>query len=123
VGARSFYRLGDAEIVGLPVDGREGFRIVRSARPHSRHFWSDSDAGKQPGRGPTLLYLGLSVFLTPDVARERAQRWPVLGAWIARMDLASERGFWFAHTFSDDHITLWGLPDDLAAAVIAVEGV
>jgi len=84
---------------------------------------SNYELGSRP-RGleieSTLIHLGLSMYLTLEMATATAQRWPQIGRRIAEVHLQPENGFCFADTAQPGHITVWGRPLQLLTCVVDI---
>jgi hypothetical protein len=100
------------------------FRIVRTDESDDpvllNSFRSNYELGGEPRRverSSTVIHMGISVYTDGDVARETAERFPKLGDFIARLDLQPGHGFNYSPTGHPLHLTMWGDPVKLAAAV------
>lgn len=61
--------------------------------------------------------MGLSVFSTQAAARAMALKWPMIGTFVAELDLEPEQGFCLADTGQPGHWTLWGRPLQLLSSI------
>jgi hypothetical protein len=81
-----------------------------------------SFARHRPPRGwesrNVLIQMGLSTFQRRDRAEAVARRFPIIGDHVARLVLEQGWGFAYAHTGPRGHVTVWGRPLQLLAAVI-----
>jgi hypothetical protein len=96
------------------------YRVYRGD-PTVASFMS-SFSRRRPPRGwesrNVLIQMGLSTFLRLDGAEAVATRFPVIGDHVACLVLRHGCGFAFAHTGPRGHVTIWGRPLQLLAAVI-----
>jgi hypothetical protein len=89
-----------------------------------RDFFSNAELGKRrrPDVGETEEeWQGLSVFDSLDAVRamlRRVPRFPL--RLVARLELPDNAPVRIAKTFGPGHYTLWGEPEVLRAAVVAV---
>ncbi len=60
------------------------------------------------------IHMGLSVYTTLEQAAETARKWPVIGSFVAQLELSAGHGFNFADTGPPGHLTLWADPVKLA---------
>ena len=99
------------------------YRIVLTNPPTLVDFLSDEAQGRPP-RGETHRYLwdGISVYATAQQARNKAQDYPFLGQFIARLDIPDQASVRSERTLrrSRGHHTLWGDPAYLLRCVVAV---
>ena len=100
-------------------------RIVESSPLTLTDFMSDVARGRV--RYPIAieqlrLRSGLSVFNTEAQARRKALDLPILGVYIASLEIPDGTEVRFEHTLrsSPGHHTLWGDPVELLAYVAAV---
>jgi hypothetical protein len=82
----------------------------------------DSDfALNKPPRGPQInapIQMGLSMWTSDEGARRKNDEFDGrLGDRIAVLELEGSLGIWWAQTFSAEHMTVWGRPDDLEECV------
>jgi hypothetical protein len=106
------------------------FRIVRSDNVEDpvllNSLRSNYELGEEPRkveRSSTVIHMGLSAYLDEGVAHGTAQRWEKLGRYVAELRLRPGQGFNFAHTGHPLHLTLWGDPVKLQAAVADIQPV
>jgi hypothetical protein len=126
--------------IEVPEGGLSVFRFVHCKDPGDEKlkadFESDAARGKKPlGRSARIPELrdGMSVFRSLDLARarwrniaHRARRGNPkaeikIGSYIARVDLRPDIGIMYEDLGDPDgHMTLWGPPVTLAAAVAEI---
>jgi hypothetical protein len=116
---------GDLDLVVAPV--RETaivYRIVRGADRsapavldslRSHYEWGAPPRGYE--RRLAVIHMGLSVFSTQAAARAMALKWPMIGTFIAELNLEPEHGFCLADTGQRGHWTLWGRPLQLLDSI------
>lgn len=110
-----------------PDGGLEAYRIVRAASAWDPElldsFRSNYEQGKPPrhieGR-LAVVQMGLSMYLEGRQAGRTARRWPLIGTHVAEMQLDPGQGFSYAATGPPGHITVWGRPLQLQAAVVDI---
>jgi hypothetical protein len=109
----------------LPV-----FRIVKTDNIDDlelvNSFKSHYEIGRMPRGGavrPAILHMGISVYLRPEDARETARKWPVIGAFVALLQLTSGQGFNIAETGHPGHRTVWGDPFKLRNTLVDIVSV
>jgi hypothetical protein len=98
------------------------YRIVRTDPPTVTDFLTDRQAGRQPP-SPHLLRLwdGRSVFDTEDTAREVAMRFPVIGSYIATLDIIEGGAISAERTLRrPGHYTLWGDAAAILERVVSI---
>jgi hypothetical protein len=101
------------------------YRVVRTNPPTAADFESDRARGRQPA-DPAMgaLWDGFSAFDTEDRARRKAQDFPVLGGWIAELELREGGPIrWKRTTKARGHYTVWGRPATVCRCVVRVVGV
>jgi hypothetical protein len=89
-------------------------------------FRSHYETGKPPRNveeGWAVVHMGISCFRTEGAAASTARFWPVIGDHVAAVDLGPGEGFNIAETGSAQHLTIWGDPVKLAAAVEEIRAV
>jgi hypothetical protein len=116
-------------VVSVIADGPavEAYRIVRGANladpALADAFRSNYEQGKPP-RGVesrlAVVQMGISMYMRPAQAEKTARRWPKIGNHIAEMSLTSGEGFAYAPTGPPGHITVWGRPLQLRAAIVDI---
>ena len=100
------------------------FRFVATDPPTVRDFFSNFQLGRprRPQAGETEEeWRGLSVFDSPEAARAmlvRVPRFPL--RLLARIELPDDASVRIEKTFGPGHYTIWGDPQVLLDAVIAV---
>ena len=106
---------------------RTFYRIVRTDPPTLGEFMSAQARGKPPpdDEPETLrLHDGLSAYATIAQARRKARASPVLGRYIARLEIPEGGPIRWERTLtSSGHHTIWGVPADLLRCVVLVEPV
>jgi hypothetical protein len=105
--------------VVIPVS----YRIVRSNPPTAEDFTSPMMLGKPPQRRERQYpgeWAGLSMFDSVESARAMARRFPILGGWIATVQLDPRR-IVARPTFGPGHYTVWGPPSALLDAVVSLQ--
>ncbi len=99
------------------------YRIVQTNPPMLVDFLSDEAQGRPP-RSETHRHLwdGISVYATEQQARNKAQDYPFLGQFVARLDIPDQAPVQSERTLrrSRGHHTLWGDPAYLLRCVVAV---
>ena len=120
---------GEAKLVVvelLPDFETRLYRVTKSDDPSEEEFLdslrSHYEIGWHP-RGaprPAVLHMGLSMFRTPEKARGTAWKWPVMGEFVAELELTSGNGFNLADTGAPGHVTVWGDPMWLRDAVVDI---
>jgi hypothetical protein len=82
---------------------------------------SDFAAGRPP-RGPqrrnAAIHMGLSMWTSEFAARAKNDEFDgKLGDRVVRLELDGNLGIWWAQTFSPEHMTVWGRPEDLERCI------
>jgi hypothetical protein len=106
---------------------RAFYRIVRKNPPTADDFTSNAAKGR-PLRDPSpetrRLWDGLSVNATEAQARRRARQYPVLGAYIAVLEIPVASSVRVERTTGvPGHHTMWGEPEELLRFVVRVVAV
>lgn len=102
------------------------YRVVRSGNKEDpvlvNSLRSHYELGHEPPGPvrPAALSMGLSTYLAIDSARDTATKWPQIGSYVAKLALKEGKGFNWAMTIHPQHITVWGDPVKLAAAVVDI---
>lgn len=101
------------------ASGEAAFRLFREAE--GLNFESDFAANRPP-RGAQKrsapIHMGLSMWISEQSARAKNDEFDgKLGDRIAMLDLDGKLGVWWAQTFSPDHMTVWGRPEDLERCI------
>jgi hypothetical protein len=103
---------------------RTFYRFVETDPPTARDFASNFLLGRprRPQAGETEdEWRGLSVFDSPDAARAMLRRVPRFRRrLLAQLELPDDAPVRIAKTFGPGHYTLWGDPQRLRDAVVAV---
>ena len=107
---------------------RTFFRLVKSATPRQRDFFSNETkrGAPVPDLAPHLqrLWDGISVHETEAQARRQARETPWLGRYIAELHVPEPPpgGMRWERTIAgnDGHFTLWGDPKALLSYVVQV---
>jgi hypothetical protein len=85
---------------------------------------SNYEVGRSPHpaeRRAIAVYMAVSMFEDGELLRRLALRRPDrIGTHLARIELRPRLGICMADTGSDDHWSIWGLPNQLAECVIDV---
>jgi hypothetical protein len=101
------------------------YRIVRANPATLADFLSAEALGKPPpDLAPETLRLhsGLSVYATIAQARRKGRASPILGSYVAQLDIPEDGPITWERTRpSSGHHTLWGDSAYLLARVVAVE--
>jgi hypothetical protein len=96
------------------------YRIVKADPPTRRDFTSRREKGLPP-RGPELtrpqLWSGISVFDTPERARDVVRRTRMRGL-LARLEIPDDAPIRLRKTLGSGHYTLWGDPEQLLGYVV-----
>ncbi len=100
------------------------YRIVRGADRSAPAVLDSLRSHYERGAPPrgyerrlAVIHMGLSVFSTPSAAGAIALKWPMIGTFIAELNLEPEHGFCFADTGQRGHRTLWGRPLQLLDSI------
>ena len=103
----------------VPAQGGETFyRLLRGRRPEARDLYSARELGRRaPSRTLWVVFVGVSMFDSPEGALAVARRRPAI---VAQVALPAGRGVSYARTAGQGHYTIWGAPEDLLAAVVDV---
>jgi hypothetical protein len=101
------------------------YRIVATNPPTRRDFQSAASRGQIPlSQDPEELRLahGISTFATLTQARNKAQRYPWLGAYIAELTIPEAPEITIERTLpgTRGHHTVWGDPEQLLRCVVRV---
>jgi hypothetical protein len=64
-----------------------------------------------------VIHMGLSVFSTRAAAAAMALRWPMIGLFVAELNLEPGNGLCLADTGQPGHWTLWGRPLQLLGSI------
>lgn len=101
------------------------YRIVKEEGPTAEDFTSKMMQGHWPQRRDRQHpneWVGLSMFDSAELARRMARRFPILGTWVATVQLDPRRVI-VAKTFGEGHYTVWGHPLAGLDAVAEIEPV
>ncbi len=100
------------------------YRIVRGADRSAPAVLDSLRSHYERGAPPrgyerrlAAIHMGLSVFSTPAAAKAMALKWPVIGMFVAELDLKPGNGFCLADTGQPGHWTLWGRPLQLLGSI------
>ncbi len=103
------------------------YRIVRGADRGAPAVLESLRSHYEQGAPPrgyerrlAVIHMGLSVFSTQAAARAMALRWPMIGTFIAELNLEPEHGFCLADTGQRGHWTLWGRPLQLLGSIVDI---
>jgi hypothetical protein len=113
--------LPDDTFIVAPARHQIVFRVLGRAEGRRRDFESNREKGRPQAPDETYAdYLGVSVFLDPELAMENAVRWP---KHVAGVLLPQNEGFSIARTYPEilGHCTIWGDPDILLTNVERVD--
>jgi hypothetical protein len=101
---------------------RTFYRIVRTSPPHETDFQSALALGKPAPRDEAnrRLASGISVYATESQARRKVRTSPMLGSYIARLEVPEETVQIERTLTSAGHHTLWAEPEVLLACVTTV---
>ena len=113
--------LPDDTFIVAPARHQIVFRVLGRAEGRRRDFESNREKGRPQAPDETYAdYLGVSVFLDPELAIESAVRWP---KHVAGVLLPQNAGFSIARTYPQilGHYTIWGDPDILLTNVERVD--
>jgi len=107
------------------TDGRPRvlFRIVLTDPPTLFDFTSKAALGitcRDPNPDVRRLWSGLSMFATEAQVRRTARRFPILGAFIAVLQIPDVPRVVVERTLGPGHHTVWGSPDYLVVSVVSV---
>jgi hypothetical protein len=98
------------------------FRLVPSYQPTWRDFRSPKLLGRNLRDKRMERYFdGVSFWAHPELAAEQHAAFPRLGDFVAAMVILEGLPIRWEDSFSIGHVTVWGRPEILALAVIAVE--
>ena len=102
--------------IGLGVD-LVVYRIVRSDNPDDPVFLNSLRSHYELTQEPrgverqwSVIHTGISVYQERVAAQGTAIRFPVIGDYIARLELQPGMGINYAHTGPVRHLTLWAEP-------------
>jgi hypothetical protein len=87
------------------------YRIVKTNPPTVEDFISDRDRGRPPPRNPAMmdLWFGLSMFDSEAAARQTAIRYPLIGEFIAAVEIQETDPIRVERTTQrSGHFTAWG---------------
>jgi hypothetical protein len=100
------------------------YRIVRGADRSAPAVLDSLRSHYERGAPPrgyerrlAVIHMGLSVFSALAAARAMALKWPMIGTFVAELDLEPESGFCLADTGQPGHWTLWGRPLQLLGSI------
>lgn len=99
------------------------YRVVRTEREDDLdNFRSAYQLGSPPPRRvqkqSAPIWMALSALRTLQAAEARALQFPKLGDHVATLDLQAGQGFAVAETIEPGHLSVWGDPFKLRAAVV-----
>jgi hypothetical protein len=113
-----------------PALSFSAYRIVRSDEPDDplflNSFRSNYELSREPRkveRRATVIHMGVSMYLKPEVAHGTARRFAKLGNYVATLDMRAGLGINAAETGHPLHLTVWGDPIKLAQIVIDIRPV
>lgn len=103
------------------------YRVVRSEVEDDPVFLSSLrshyELAQEPRRGErysTIIHMGISTYIRPQLAHDAARRFGKLGDYVAQLHLAHGRGFNYARTGNPGHLTVWGHPVKLREAAVDI---
>lgn len=103
------------------------YRIVKTDRPYDPalldSFKSNYELRRKPRRAEisfTPMHMGISVYLRPERAHATARAFPMIGEYVARVELEPEMGVAFALTAEPGHLTLWARPLQTIRGVVDI---
>jgi hypothetical protein len=99
------------------------YRIVHDDPPSLADLKSDRDRGRPRPVNDAMVRLweGFSAFDSEERARIKARTYPVMGGYIAELDIPEGSSIRFEQTTkARGHYTIWGDPDAVGRCVIAV---
>jgi hypothetical protein len=103
------------------------YRIVRGADRSAPAVLDSLRSHYEQGAPPrgyerrlAVIHMGLSVFSTQAAAKVMALRWPMIGRFVAELNLEPEHGFCLADTGQPGHWTLWGRPLQLLGSIVDI---
>jgi hypothetical protein len=103
---------------------RRLYRVVQSNPPTLDDFTSNEDRGREltnPTPERRRLWRGLSCYDSEERARKKATQVPLLGNFIATLEIPSNISVQSEQTTSSTgHHTIWGDPDFIASCVTKV---
>ena len=102
---------------------RTFYRIIKTSEQQLADFMSDAALGEPAPIDPAhaRLHDGISVFNTEQQARNKAQAYPVLGSYIAVIELPDDAPANYERTLKTrGHYTLWGDPAYLNGLVVSI---
>lgn len=96
------------------------YRALRRSQADAGSFDSNFAKGKRP-RGlelrSTPIWMAVSMFTSPAAVESRMRRFPQMGSFVAEMRLEAGKGFAIAQTGAPGHVSVWGEPAMLDAAL------
>lgn len=103
------------------------YRVVKRNPPIEEDFFSPARLGRPLHRDTPALrrsWEGVSAADTESAARGLARRFPMMGAYIAVLDVPEDGSIQFEQTGADaHHFDLWAEPHELLARVVATVSV
>jgi hypothetical protein len=97
------------------------YRITKNNPATVADFSSEYSMGREP-RGvddlALLFWFGVSLFATDVQARRKAQKWSVLGKFIAELDVPTSKFIVLRRTLGRGHHTAWAVPELLLGCAI-----
>ena len=109
----------------MVVRSQRFYRVVKTNPATRSDFVSNAALGMEPpdDRPETLrVWSGISVYATAAQARRMARRYRGHGDYIAAIQIDEGSPIRFERTLGrPGHHTLWASPDEILAAVVAVE--
>jgi hypothetical protein len=109
-------------VIGGDMADRDFYRIVQTDPPTANDFLSNQGKGLPQRAGESAeIWSGLSHYETAELARKTALRYPQIGRFIAMVRVTDDSGFRVEQTFRAGHYTIWGDPEALLAAAVAIQ--
>lgn len=117
--------MADDDLLVAPVrETTTVYRVVRGA-DRSAPVVLDSlrshyESGSPPRgyeRRLAVIHMGLSVFSMRAAAAAMASKWPMIGMFVAELNLEPGNGLCLADTGQPGHWTLWGRPLQLLGSI------
>jgi hypothetical protein len=113
------------DLVVAPVrEATVVYRIVRGADRSAPAVLDSLRSHYERGAPPrayerrlAAIHMGLSVFSETAAAKAMVSKWPMIGMFVAELELEPGSGFCLADTGQPGHWTLWGRPLQLLSSI------
>jgi hypothetical protein len=113
------------DLVVAPVrEATVVYRIVRGADRSAPAVLDSLRSHYERGAPPrgyerrlAAIHMGLSVFSEAAAAKAMVLKWPMIGLFVAELELEPGSGFCLADTGQPGHWTLWGRPLQLLSSI------